>query len=88
MREFIFSVQADLDFQNMLRYGYVHWGETQTNRFLETFLDVAHILLDNPKVGRSLGKYRIWPIHNYLLEYSFDKKAIYILRIIPKGRPR
>jgi len=91
-----YSDQAEADFEEILRYGYTHWGLEAGLAFIDALKNSLKPLLDFPKLGRMYDLEVLTPnkqslrviMHgNYQIVYEIVGDVIRVHTVIPKGRP-
>lgn len=83
-----YTQEAEDNLSAMFRYGVAHWGGAHAQRYLNKFAKNLSILYLQPEIGKVTGEFRVFPIDQYLIIYSFNEESVIVHTIRPKDQPR
>ncbi|HUG63455.1 MAG TPA: type II toxin-antitoxin system RelE/ParE family toxin [Methylomirabilota bacterium] len=80
------SPEAERDYDELLLYGLLNWGEQQMLRYQESLDRAIEHLGDFPEIGPQrddlCARCRLLPVEHHALYYRIEADAIQVVRIL------
>ena len=78
------SDSAQQDFQDILSYTLLKWGEHQFVEYKNLLDSALNAIVYNPTVGRMKNgsTIRIFPVGRHMVFYRLEKNIVYVIRIL------
>ena len=83
---YIISKKAIADLEEIWAYSYIHWSQTQADRYYNLIFDEIKFICKNPNAGKSFEQYRkgyrATKVKSHLIFFRVRNNIIEIVRIL------
>jgi len=84
------SIPAEDDLRDIVQYTFTHYGERQTDIYLNTLFGGMELLTQNPEIGYRRSdipaNYQCLIVEKHVLIYTIKDQSVIIARILHQSR--